>query len=303
MNLRFIETFVWVARLRSFRAASEKLHTTQTAISARIATLESDFGVKLFERDTRSVTLTRSGEELLKYAEQLLGLSARMMEAVADRAKYGGTFSIGAIEAIVHTWLPELLVRLRRSFPGVSVEIHSYMTSDLHEELLKGTVDLALTTQPGPDGGVANRQICEFAMRWVSDATAPDDKIAARDMLERRPILTFLRDSRVYNDVVSKLGPYAAVRINPVSSIAAMVSLVKSGYGIATLPHACIWLEVSQGDLVVLDVDPTLEPLPIIASVRNPSDSPIAAAVVSLAADAAVAFADGKLAQFVTLSH
>src|SRR5262245_63968324 len=78
MNLRFIEAFVWVARLRSFRAASEKLHTTQTAISSRIASLESDFGVRLFERDKRTVTLTRSGEELLKYAEELLGISARM---------------------------------------------------------------------------------------------------------------------------------------------------------------------------------------------------------------------------------
>jgi len=70
MNLRFIEAFVWVARLRSFRAASEKLHTTQTAISSRIASLESDFGVRLFERDKRTVTLTHSGEELLNYAEE-----------------------------------------------------------------------------------------------------------------------------------------------------------------------------------------------------------------------------------------
>jgi DNA-binding transcriptional LysR family regulator len=239
----------------------------------------------------------------LKHAEQLLGVSARMMEAVGDRGRYGGTFSIGVIETVVHTWLPGLLVRMRRAFPRVGVEIHSYMTSDLHEEFSKGAIDLALTTLPVADGSVANRQICEFAMRWVSDpAAVQDDRIAARDMLERRPILTFLRDSVVYRDVVSKLGPYAVVRINPVSSIAAMVSLVKGGYGIATLPHACIWRDVSQGDLAVLDVDPALEPLPIIASVRSPSDSPIAAAVVSLAADAAVAFADGNLASLVSLS-
>ena len=71
MNLRFIETFVWVARLRSFTAAAEKLNATQAAISTRIATLEEDFGVKLFERDKRTVTLTHSGEELLNYAEEL----------------------------------------------------------------------------------------------------------------------------------------------------------------------------------------------------------------------------------------
>src|SRR5215813_5269028 len=119
-----------------------------------------------------------------------------MMEAVGDRARYGGTFSIGAIETIVHTWLPGLLARMRSSFPGLGIEIHSYMSSDLHEEFLKGPIDLALTTQPIADASVANRQICEFALRWVSDPAAVQ-RITARAMLERRPIRTFLRTSIV----------------------------------------------------------------------------------------------------------
>ena len=183
MNLRFIEAFVWVTRLHSFRAASEKLNTTQTAISARIASLESDFGVRLFERDKRTVTLTHSGEELLKYAEELLGISARMMEAVADRASYGGTISIGAIETVVYTWLPDLLRRLRDSFTKVRVEIHSYMTANLHDELLKGNIDLALTAQSLSNASVENRRICEFEMRWVtSPNTCGGDAIVGREM-------------------------------------------------------------------------------------------------------------------------
>lgn len=193
MNLRFIEAFVWVARLHSFKAASEKLGTTQTAISARIATLEAEFGVRLFERDKRSVTLTHAGDELLAHAEQLLGMSARMMEAVADRANYGGTFSIGAIEAVVHTWLPELLRQLRVSFPKVRAEIHSYMTADLHDELLKGHIDLALTAEPLSHVAVENRPICTFEMRWItaSCADVPDTR-RARELPEHLPILTFL---------------------------------------------------------------------------------------------------------------
>jgi len=131
VNLRFIEAFVWVARLRSFTAAAERLYTTPAAISARIATLEEDFGVTLFERDKRTVTLTHSGEELLNYAEELLGISARMVEAVSDRATYRRFVSIGVIEAVVHTWLPDLLGQLRRQFPNVRVEIHSCFTADL----------------------------------------------------------------------------------------------------------------------------------------------------------------------------
>ena len=55
MNLKFLETFVWVAKLKSFRLTAEKLFTTQASISSRIAVLESELGVKLFLRDSRGV--------------------------------------------------------------------------------------------------------------------------------------------------------------------------------------------------------------------------------------------------------
>ena len=57
--------FLWVAQLGSFRGAADRLHTTQPAVSQRIAGLEGEFGVRLFDRDARSVNLTAKGRELL----------------------------------------------------------------------------------------------------------------------------------------------------------------------------------------------------------------------------------------------
>jgi len=294
MNLRFIEAFVWVARLRSFTAAAEKLYTTQTAISARIATLEDEFGVKLFERDKRTVALTHSGEELLEYAEQLLGISARMVEAVSDRATYEGFVSVGVIEAVVHTWLPEMLKRLRHQFPKVRVEIHSYMTADLHEELLKGNIDLALTAETLANPAIQNSSICGFQMGWITAPTATEDPhVTDAELLSRLPILTFLRDSLVYRDVVAKLGPYCVARINPISSIAAMVSLVRTGYGLATLPRAAIAPALDSGELVALEGVPELAPLPVVACRRRQSESPLVAAVIHLAVEAAQVYSSG----------
>jgi Transcriptional regulator len=304
MNLRFIEAFVWVARLRSFTAAAEKLYTTQAAISSRIATLEADFGVKLFERDNRTVTLTHSGEDLLRYAEQLLGISARMLEAVSDRATYGGFIAVGAIEAVVHTWLPELLGRLRQQFPKVRVEIHSYITADLHEELLNGNIDLALTAETLADPAIQNSPICGFQMGWIiaPDATR-NPPLTDAELLNRLPILTFLRDSIVYRDVVAKLGPYCVTRINPFSSIAAMVSLVRTGYGLATLPRAAIASALDSGELIALEGVPELAPLSVIASRRKQSESPLAEAVVRLALEAAQAFSSVHRAGLVVVDR
>lgn len=291
MNLRFIEAFVWVARLRSFTAAAEKLSATQAAISARIATLESEFGVKLFERDNRTVTLTPAGEELLRHAEQLLVASARMLEAVSERAVAGRCIAIGVIEAVTHTWLPDALQRLRLQAPHARVEIHSDTTFVLHEELLKGNIDIAFTSEPLTAHSVCNTPICHFPMAWVAARTAigPTDA-SVSGFIRSAPVLTFRRDSFVYRDVVVKLGIDSVARINPVSSIAAMVGLVRCGYGIATLPPAVVSAALDSREFISLTGLLDLLPIPVIASRRRQTVSPIVEPLVKLAWLSARAF-------------
>src|SRR5256885_944731 len=80
MNLRFLETFVLLAELRNFRLTAERLYTTQAAVSSRIATLEQEFGVRLFDRGVREVTLTADGAKALVHAERMLRLMREMRE-------------------------------------------------------------------------------------------------------------------------------------------------------------------------------------------------------------------------------
>ncbi|MFX5793235.1 LysR family transcriptional regulator, partial [Acinetobacter baumannii] len=61
MNIRFLETAIWLAQLRTFRATADRLNITSAAISNRIAAMEQELGFKLFERDTREVRLTAEG--------------------------------------------------------------------------------------------------------------------------------------------------------------------------------------------------------------------------------------------------
>jgi DNA-binding transcriptional LysR family regulator len=61
MNTRLLEAFVWAVRLGSFREAAERLNMTQAAISSRIASLEDEFGQRLFDRNARDIRLTASG--------------------------------------------------------------------------------------------------------------------------------------------------------------------------------------------------------------------------------------------------
>ena len=111
MNIRFLETFVWLARLRNFRLTAERMHATQAAISSRISALEQEMGVQLFDRGSREVTLTQVGTKALPFAEQILKLNQSMLDSVGDRSKISGLLRLGAVESIIHTWLPDLLKR------------------------------------------------------------------------------------------------------------------------------------------------------------------------------------------------
>lgn len=286
MNVRFIEAFVWVARLRSFTAAADKLGATQTAISARISSLEDDFGVKLFVRDPRGVSLTAAGEELLKHAEQVLDASSRMQEAASQRAAGNRSIAIGIIEAIIHTWLPDLLIRLRECTSNTRVELHAYTSFDLHEELLSGRLDVAFTSEFLVQEGIINSPICHFPMAWIG---LRSETIALATQQDR-PILTFLRDSFVYRDVVGRLGLSSVTRIHPTSSIAAMVALVRAGYGVATLPPAAIRPAIDAGELAILSSGSALTPIPVIANRRRHHDGALTEVVVRLAQDAAAAW-------------
>jgi DNA-binding transcriptional LysR family regulator len=148
IDLRNLETFVWVAQLGGFRSAADKLNTTQPAISARIALLEDELGVKLFDREQRRATLTAKGFELLGYAERMLQLRADMLRAVSEKMAMRGIIRLGVAETIVHTWLPRLIERLNAVYPLITLEIDVDITPNLRHALVGHQLDIAFLLGP-----------------------------------------------------------------------------------------------------------------------------------------------------------
>jgi DNA-binding transcriptional LysR family regulator len=139
---------VLLAELRNFRMTAERLFTTQAAVSSRIATLEQEFGVRLFDRGVREVTLTADGAKALVHAERMLRLMREMREDMLDKQAYAGVIRIGAIESIVHSWFPDFLALLQQRYPRLQVEIACDTTIHMSEQLLKGQLDVSLQAKP-----------------------------------------------------------------------------------------------------------------------------------------------------------
>src|SRR3984893_13300675 len=113
MDLATLRVFLAVAEERSFSRAAAKVHRTQPAVSQAVRRLEADLGEQLFDRPSKTGTLTDAGKVLHNYGQRLVRLAEETESAMRElRDLRRGRVLIGANEAAVHTLLP-LIVRFR----------------------------------------------------------------------------------------------------------------------------------------------------------------------------------------------
>ena len=130
MDTDLLRAFVAVAECEGFSAAGKILCRTQSAVSLQIKRLEDRMGESLFERTSRSVLLTPSGERLLPYARQILKLqddAQRMMGADNRRE----LIRLGISEEQASAYLPSLLPRFADSHSPVHIEIYCDISANL----------------------------------------------------------------------------------------------------------------------------------------------------------------------------
>jgi DNA-binding transcriptional LysR family regulator len=292
MNIRFLETFVWLAKLQNFRLTAEQLHTTQAAVSSRIASLEESFGIRLFERNSRSATLTPAGRKMLAYAERIVRLGEEMRREVDDADADSGLIRIGVIESIVHSWFPALMALVRERYPRLEIEVTGDTTIHLAHLLRTDAVELILQTDILSGSDFTNLPLAEFPVRWVASPTLG---LAGRKLdlaqLAEFPIVSFSRHSGPHATLEQLLSTAVErpARINCITSVAAMIRLVADGFGVAALPPAVVQRELREGVLEVLDVSSEFPAMPLVA-VHRAQSHPLAARIAELARQAAGEF-------------
>ena len=294
MNLRFLETFVAVARLRSFTSAAASLNTTQAAISGRIAALERSLGISLFERSSRSVTLTAQGELALPHAEAVLQHYRALQHAVAPTARLPVRIRIAAGASIAQSFLPAFLKQLADEHPEVTIElVTAGSAANAAVALLADRVDLAMLLGPVPQAEVENVDLCRFAVRWVASPRLrlPAGPLELRD-LAAHLILSFPEGSAPHRSVQGLFHGTGLheVRFHALQSMATAVRLACDGVGVAALPPAILGQELAQGVLVLLETAEELPPLRFTASFKRRPDDALLERMAQMARTAAAEF-------------
>lgn len=271
MNLKFLETFVWVAKLKSFRLTAEKLFTTQASISSRIAVLESELGVKLFLRDSRGVSLTPEGLKVLDYAEQMMVTMQGLKQSLETTSSKVGRIRIGAMDTVIHTWLSPLVAELMDHFPLVEIELVADTALNLSDQLQKGFLDLILQTDLLRLETVRSLELASHPMAWIvaSQSIYNRDYASLAELAQER-IITYSKNSHPHQDVISLMqaNGVATPRMNCVNSVSAITRLLRDGFGIGALPPVLVIEELARGELVMLPMAQKLPNLQVVVSWR-----------------------------------
>jgi DNA-binding transcriptional LysR family regulator len=287
MDLDCVETFYWVATLRSYAGAAKKMHVGDRTVAFRIEkSLERDLGVKLIDHGKRPLQLTAAGMVFLGHAEQLLKQRDAARRALGSCTEQVHVLRIGAIESVLHGALIPWLELLRRTQPGLQLELTIETTDVLQELVRRGALDLVLAALPVLVDGVRTRALPSLPMTFVGSTTLHDQQTYLFAQLAAYDLLTFQRGSHPHAQLLALLraGGIETARVHTSSSISAMMRLVAGGFGVATLPVAALEQLPAPSGLRQLACELTLAPLPIHASWRpQPSSNALDVIVDQLA--------------------
>lgn len=289
MNLKQFEAFYWIARLGSFHAAARHLRMAQPSVSARVRELEQHLGIALFDRSGRAARLTPKGRELVGYAGQMLALAGEVEQRIGSRDALVGRVRFGVTSVPAVTWMPRLMHRLAKSWPGIEAEFCVDSSESMRLQLLHGELDLAFLAGPLTEPSLSTESLGSVALAWLTGPAMalPGRPLEPADMVDM-PIITDVRNSFLHGLALDwfRKGGVEPRRHHACSSLPARLQLAAAGLGLAIAPPTVAARELAAGTLRLAVTDPPLPPLDYFIAIAGGAPSPAVRIVRDLALEA-----------------
>ncbi len=235
-NIRALEVFLAVVDQGSFAAAGESVGLTQSAISLQIKALEEDFETIFFDRSKRPPTLNAEGELLAQKSRQLLEQFHNLRLSFIER-HYSGTLQIGSVPSVLTGILPCALMRLRKQYPRLLINLDTDLSKELFVKVKKGELDCAIVTEP---------QYLSAEFTWQPFAAEPlvvisppgTEGLVDTELLSRYPFLQFKKESWISNLIDRQLKERNIHVKNDlaISSLESIEMMVAEGMGVSIVP-------------------------------------------------------------------
>lgn len=261
MTLTELKYVVAVAEERHFGRAALRSNVSQPSLSASVANLEDELGVKLFERGKRGVTLTRAGEEVVAQARRALD-EAQRIKTVAQQGRnpLKGILRLGVIHTIAPYLLPDLVAALRKSAPEMPLDIEESTTAALDLLLKRGELDAIVLALPYEAAGIVTEPLYDEPFKIVVPRGHPLAKrrSIAADELDVANLLLLPEGHCLRDQVLAACREFS--RPPPPgrqgNSLETLRSMVASGAGVTVLPASALTERYANSLIKVVDFAP-----------------------------------------------
>ncbi len=243
LDTALLRSFVVLADERHFGRAAERLNVSQPALSKRLQRLEEVVGGTLVRRRYRDVRLTEAGRMLLERAPLLLRDTERAIELSRGVARgEAGRLRIGFGVASITRLLPEVLLRFRRLYPRVQIEMRDMSSLGQAEALRRGEIDVGFVRHPLGDPDVESLPILrERLAAAVRSRSAWREREGLRALAAEPFVVCSRSVSASYYDHVMALcraAGFAPRVVAEISDLFSLLQLVRAGVGVALVPSA-----------------------------------------------------------------
>lgn len=242
MDLNHLRYFRTVAQYGSITAAARRLGISQPTLTVAVRRLEEQLKTTLLLRGRDGVTLTRTGQELLRHAEEILGLLDHMEQRIQGlETGEIGRFIIGCHESLGAYFLPAFMLDFMRAAPGIEVTLWNGTSAAVQEAVVGREVDFGIIVNPHPHPELVLVELFEDAMDLfvaAPEGVAPLEREAAVARLREGPLVFAGRVSQC-RDLIERLAREQLLpeRLLSCGDLELVKSMALAGVGVALLPR------------------------------------------------------------------
>lgn len=249
IDLKQLKYFLAVAEEKSFSRAAERLHISQPPLSQQIMKLESELGVRLFARTTRTFELTVAGKALMSEASELLAKMRMTIDTIRqiDRGEVG-RLRVGIVGSAMWGPIPSLLEEFQSKFPRVTWTIHEFGPTVQYDALRAKQIDVGFWREPKlNEDDLRNDNLRqELCFREnVCVALNEHHPLAKQDAIEltdiaNEPMLTLALDKSAFPRYLIQCCVKAGFQptiFQEASEPQTLLAMVGAGLGVALLPE------------------------------------------------------------------
>lgn len=258
MDIKNLTTFIYVAELRSFTKAADRLGFSQSTVSFQIKQLETELSCQLFERINHTVHLTEKGREVLEYAHQINRMTRELKDSMKEEVS-SGYIRLAMADSLCTSLLSRDFLRFRELYPNISLKIIAAGTEEMFRLMNHNEADAILTL----DNHIYNTEyrilreekVRTFFVAGAGTRIASASSLSIEELLLQPFILT--EKGMSYRRLLEEKLAELSLEIQPVLEIGStelICSLAEQGAGISFLPEYVIKDRVKAGTLVCLPV-------------------------------------------------